>query len=519
MSRNNKVILLLILTAGFVLRLNNLSSRSLWTDEFFTLFQSTGHGADINNLLDYLSKQREPRVLAANRVKALLKVDPAKTIKDVSRGLINTDTHPPLYFWIMHIWMNRFGDSVFVIRFFSLLMGLVSIILAYYIGRHLFNEGAGIFSALFVSISAFGVRYSQEARAYSLIMALGLLSWFFVLRFEKYNKDRDLYWFAVFSALGFYTHYFYFFIPLAQFIYFSCVYINHTGKIRRFYSAFLLSLLLFVPWFLALILKGYNFRNAEWIFGYPGLNNKIYYAFSGIIRYFFVFDNFAVSEHILLLSGLALFILAVSFAIREIRDKYPRESLFCLLMFFVPLSGMLFIDILEHGALLKQERFWTFSFLGFMPVAGYFLNYAFLKKKLFAYVFIALMLVSSIAAAGEQFGPAPKEASLWINKESGARPSVAVVYNIRSAVLAQAYYLEKNIFLLPVSDDRQLSEGLKSSSSYAQNIFIVRHFHRTDASLMDQPFMEVKDAGPEFKLKTEIKKDDIKVTEFVRCGL
>lgn len=509
-------LLLVFLAAGFILRLNNLSGRSLWTDEFFTMFESSGHGVDIKNLLDHLSDKEPPALLKASEFKTLLKFDSHKGIKDVSNSLFNTDTHPPLYFWVIYFWMRLFGNGVFGLRFFSVLMGVFSIFLAYKVAQYLFNQDAAKFCALFVSICAFSVRYSQEARAYSLITALGLLTWLFILRMENYNKNLDAFCFALFNSMGFYTHYFYIFISVAQFAYYTMAHRQNGAKLRKFYLAFLWSVLFFSPWFIPLILKGYNFYLADWIFGYPGLINKIYYLFSGITRYVLVADTLAMPLSLFLYIGLFLFMYLALGAIKDMLTRYPRAFLFCLIMFLVPLLGMFLIDILQHGALLKQERFWIFPFLGFIPLAGYTLDYGFSKIRIVACVIVLLMFVSCLTISKMQFGPAPKYASLWINQESAGRPSAVMVYNIRSAVFAQVYYLDGDIYFIPVANQKQLNSAIKSAPDYADKIFIARHYHRSDISLMDQPFMEIGQINSRFKFKKTIYKDDISVSEYVK---
>lgn len=511
--------LLFILALGLLLRVNNLSGRSLWTDEFFTLFQSSGHGVDIVNLLDGFSERETPPLLKSRDFRLFLESDPAKNIRDVTRGLLDTDTHPPLYFWIIHIWMKVFGDGLFGLRFFSVLMGVFAIFLAYRIGAHLFNQRAAGFCALFAAISVFSVRYSQEARAYGLIMAIGLLSSLFLLRLEKKNENSDALWFAVFNSLGLYTHYFYAFVAIGQFAYFSIAHRRDGPRNKKFYLAVLSSLLLFSPWFIQVILKGYNFRNVEWVFGYPGLADKIGNLFLGASRYILISGQPGIIPGIILSAGLVFFIYIAVYGAKELAVKYRRQLWFCLSIVIAPLLAMFFLDIVQHGALLRQERFWMFSFLGFIPLAGYFLSFGFSKNKALTVLLILLMLVSSFLAGKAQFGPAPEYTCGWINKHSQGKPSAVIVYNIRSAVFAQSYYLDNGIYLLPASDDKQLKNAVRMVSGLTDKIFIVRHYHRTDASLMNQLFMEVKDIGPGYKLRETVNKDDISVSEFIKCAL
>jgi len=511
--------LLFLFALGLALRVNNLSGRSLWTDEFFTLFQASGHGLDVERLVDDSSKREVPLFSRARDFRLFLKNDPARHIKDVTAGLLETDTHPPLYFWIMHIWMRVFGDSSFALRFFSVLAGIFAIFLAYRIGAHLFDQRTAVFCALFAAISAFSIRYSQEARSYSLIMAIGLLSSLSLLRLEKNNKNRDALRFAVFTALGLYTHYFYAFVALGHFIYFSVANRGQGPKIRKFYLAVLGSLLFFSPWFILVAVKGYNFRNTEWVFGYMGIIDKIGGVFPGVSRFLLIFYGPGLLPAVFLLTGLSFFVYIAIYGARDIFVKYRRQLWFCLSIFTVPLASMLLLDIVERGVLLHQERFWMFSFLGFIPLAGYFLSFGFSRNKAVTTALILLMLVSSFLASRVQFGPAPQNICRWINKKSQRKTSAVFVCNMRGVLLAQSYYLDDDIYLLPVSDTGQLANSARAASVLFDRIFIVRHYHRADNALMSQLFMETGDIGGNFRLGQTVNMDDISASEFIKQAL
>ncbi len=510
---------LFIILSGLFLRFNDLSGRSLWTDEFFTFFQSTGHGMQIKEILDKACNEKEPALFKAIEFKNLLKLTKGKGLKDVTQGLIFTDTHPPLYFWLIYIWMRLFGVSVFAVRFFSVLMGFLLIFAAYKVTKLLFGKNIAVFSALFASMSVFVVRYSQEARSYTLFLLLGFLSWLFLLKFEEKKKITCLLFFSVFSALGLYCHYFYSFIAVAQFIYFTLVYRKQSDLLSKFYLFFMVFILLFLPWVIKVIYKGYNFQLAEWIFGYPGVVNKMLYLFAGISHYFIIQENI----NILTVFGEALLLFTFIYFVRneliEGFKKYPRQFLFCILMFLFPLLGMFGIDILQHGALLRQERFWIIPFLGFIPLAGFIFYRLYLKNRLIVFCLFFIMFLFSLCSAHVQFGPAPKEASYWINKETNNAKAVVLIYNIRSAVLSQAYYLKDGIYIVPIYSKEQLMQVPSIMPYGVERIFVCRHYHRTDSSLMNQPFMEDPDLSPDFMLKTKFSADGVSVLEYVKCAL
>jgi len=511
--------LLFFSIVGLLLRLNNLSSRSLWTDEFYTYFNASGNGVSIANFIAGIASAPKPTLLKAGEVKVFLKSNPDKTIKDVTAGLLRNDTHPPFYFWVMFYWLRCFGESVFSVRFFSLLAGILSIPLAYLLSRYLFNEGAAIFTALFVSISAFCVRYSQEGRSYSLAMSLALLSCLLVLKLEKDNRGGgNIFWLAFVNALGILTHYFYALIVISQFIYCTFAHRKNSAALDKFYLAFLLSLLLLSPWYILVAINGYQFYLVEWAFGYPGFSDRIYGVLLGIGRYIILPQDYrAPAAHLFLLAAAFLLLGLVFTALREAVRNYRRSLMFCLTMFLVPLGGMFLVDLIQHGILLKQERFWAFTLPGLMSLIGYCLYCHFLKNRLFIYCLIAAMLVFSVLAAGVMFGPAAKEASLWINRESAGGKAAVIVYNARSAVFPQAYYLDGDIVLIPVATCRQFDAAIQAAAGCADKVFIARHYYRADASLINPAFMESSAVGAGLLFKASIQNNDVSVSEYLNA--
>lgn len=59
---------------------------------------------------------------------------------------------------------------------------------------------------------------------------------------------------------------------------------------------------------------------------------------------------------------------------------------------------------------------------------------------------------------------------------------------------------------------------LACSKNPADAVFVVRYFHRTDASLTDSSFMETGDIGPGFRLKNTMYYGDISATEYIKCA-
>jgi len=143
------VALLAISVLGLFLRIYHLGKESLWGDEVYSF--GVANNANVFGII---------------KVAALY------------------DNHPPFYYIILHYGgIKLFGTSEFAVRFPSLIFGVLAIPMIYLLGRRLFNEEVGLISALILAISPFNVEYSQEARMYSLLLFLALLSMYFFVRF------------------------------------------------------------------------------------------------------------------------------------------------------------------------------------------------------------------------------------------------------------------------------------------------------------------------------------------------
>ena len=119
-----------------------------------------------------------------------------------------SDVHPPLYYWILKIWAAVFGNTELGIRSLSLLFGCLAIVTAFILVNRLFGKRAARFSLLFLVLSPMLVRYSQEARMYTMVAFIALLATF-VLTYAV-NTKKKLPWavYGILVSLGMWTHYF-----------------------------------------------------------------------------------------------------------------------------------------------------------------------------------------------------------------------------------------------------------------------------------------------------------------------
>ena len=119
-----------------------------------------------------------------------------------------SESTPPLYYALAWGWAKLFGTGEAGLRSLSALFGAATIPLAYLIGRELAGRRAGLIATAMVAVNPMLIWYSQEARAYSLLVLLTAASLFFLLRALRNARSTDIALWALFSALALCSHYF-----------------------------------------------------------------------------------------------------------------------------------------------------------------------------------------------------------------------------------------------------------------------------------------------------------------------
>lgn len=227
-SGSIRFVLLAIPLIAFLLRVFRLQVQSLWYDEAFSVYLARMNLGEIT----------------------------ARTAADIQ---------PPLYYYLLHFWMDLAGDSEFAVRFLSLLFGVLTVPLIFVTARRAFGSNAtGIFAALLALLSPLYLWYSQETRMYSMITFLALLSSYALLRGIEGNPTGTLFgrsgehrgtarrWWIAFSVANIaavYTHYFAFVIIAFQVVYFLWqVLSSRSRQLGVGLVAFAATVVAFLPW-------------------------------------------------------------------------------------------------------------------------------------------------------------------------------------------------------------------------------------------------------------------------------
>ena len=112
-----------------------------------------------------------------------------------------------LYYLLLRAW-EQFGHSEAYLRSLSILPALATLPALYALGRRLFNSRVGLMAVLLLTVNAYHVRYSQEARSYTLYVFLCVLSSLYFVEYLQEQSRRARVLHVLFSALAVYAHFF-----------------------------------------------------------------------------------------------------------------------------------------------------------------------------------------------------------------------------------------------------------------------------------------------------------------------
>jgi hypothetical protein len=190
---------LLLLAVGLVARLPGLG-RDLWYDEALSLFDARGTEALATRIIP-----NGPEFTGEMFI-------PAGSWRDSLLAVSRAEFTPPLYYLLLRLWMTLFGESNRALRWLSVIIGLAAILAVFLLGRKLFDERVGLAAAGVLAVLPLHVQYSQEIRAYPMmVLLLALASWAFWSGYQAIGRHEERKYWALYAGLmaaSLYTHYF-----------------------------------------------------------------------------------------------------------------------------------------------------------------------------------------------------------------------------------------------------------------------------------------------------------------------
>lgn len=210
--RWEKIALGLLILVAFAIRLYRLSGQDIWGDEAFSI---------------YLSQQPLPYVVAGG-----------------------ADTHPPLYPFLLFIWLQLAGPSAFATRALSALIGVLAIPLIFVLAQRMTSRPrVPWLAAILATISPLLVYYSQETRMYELVAIMSLASVCLLPSLaNSQNKWRNSTMYFIATLLALYTHYSAFFVLAAENIFALIHWRKDRSTLLRWIGLQVLLVVAYIPW-------------------------------------------------------------------------------------------------------------------------------------------------------------------------------------------------------------------------------------------------------------------------------
>lgn len=175
-------LLLLILLLGWGLRLWRLDDQELRGDEVFGYFFSL------------------------------------RPIADMVQATVDLqEPHPVASYVVQQHWLAWAGHSEFVLRFTSVWFGLLAVALLWRLARALdLTRSAALLATLLLAISPYAIWHSQDARMYSMSLALTTASTWLMIAWLQRQRHAWAIAYVIICWLALHTHYFTVFVLVAQ---------------------------------------------------------------------------------------------------------------------------------------------------------------------------------------------------------------------------------------------------------------------------------------------------------------
>lgn len=201
-----------LLVIGMVLRLCLLADKSIWLDEAFSVIISQ------------------------------------RGLVEVLQMVLRTDTHPPLYYLLLKLWL-AFGDGEAAVRLLSTLFSLAAIPTMYRLAGELYeNKWVGLIGAAILTFSPFQVWYAQEARMYAMLTTFVLASAYFLIRGLRHGERKDWIGYTLMTALALYTDNGAIWYVATITIFYLLSFKRFPGRFRQWFISQAAAGLLYLPW-------------------------------------------------------------------------------------------------------------------------------------------------------------------------------------------------------------------------------------------------------------------------------
>jgi uncharacterized membrane protein len=501
-----KILVIIFMGLSIFCRFTNLGQKIYSSDENWTSVAISGH--TLNELKQEVSQNQG--IIPISNFDKYQHINLDRGVADTVNYLITSDPqHPPLYYVMVRLWAQVFGDSPAGVRSLSAVISLLIFPTVYWLCLELFDSAVvGWLAMALIAVSPLQLYFAQEARQYTLWMVEILGSSAALLRAMRQENKSNWALYSLSLVLGLYTHLFTGLIMISHGIY---VIIQQQFHFTKTFINYLIStiaaLLMFLPWLIVFITNIHTALALTSGFGIKYINNPfelIAIFLDRVTRIFFDL-NFTTSIILArftdegslyysitsLIFSLILIIYSLFLLVRNYQNK---AYLFIFLLGGFPSLLLMVYDITSGGSRSLQVRYQLPLYLCLEITVAYLLSFAFqilqeqLWRRKIAQLLMVLFLLAGLVSDVTFF-----QARSWWTQSSSrliiqtiqtmnkSESPLLVINNAPinlGGILALSHYSPK-VPLLPVADN----EIMQIPENYDQIFFIQnnsRSFHQME---------------------------------------
>ena len=501
-----KILVIIFMGLSIFCRFTNLGQKIYSSDENWTSVAISGHTLD--ELKQEVSQNQG--IIPISNFDKYQHINLDRGVADTVNYLITSDPqHPPLYYVMVRLWAQVFGDSSAGVRSLSAVISLLIFPTVYWLCLELFDSAVvGWLAMALIAVSPLQLYFAQEARQYTLWMVEILGSSAALLRAMRQENKSNWALYSLSLVLGLYTHLFTGLIMISHGIY---LIIQQQFRFTKTFINYLIStiaaLLMFLPWLIVFITNIHTALALTSGFGIKYINNPFELIAIFLIRVTRIFFDLNFTTSIILarftdegslyysITSLIFSLILIIYSLFLLLRNYQNKAyLFIFLLGGFPSLLLMVYDITSGGSRSLQVRYQLPLYLCLEITVAYLLSFAFqilqeqLWRRKIAQLLMVLFLLAGLVSDVTFF-----QARSWWT-QSSSRLIIQTIQTINKSespllvinnapinlggILALSHYSPK-VPLLPVADN----EIMQIPENYDQIFFIQnnsRSFHQME---------------------------------------
>ena len=216
MSRSRLTILILALGMIFSAALRiaaTVGKKTLDFDEGISYLSATGH-QDAYSRID----ENHPfgTWVEASEWKKFIRIEKMFCFRQISSDLTRHDIHPPLYFWLLHLWSILLGIHLWTGPSLNILISIIAIPLIYSLAKDILKDRVEAAIVAFIwALSPTVMQVSAQTRQYDLLAFCTILLVLKIIECADTTKifqSREFIFLSISTAAGALAHYHFSFI-------------------------------------------------------------------------------------------------------------------------------------------------------------------------------------------------------------------------------------------------------------------------------------------------------------------